>query len=365
MPRARAAEEFNAGKVRFLISTEAGGEGIDLQRRCATLVHVDLPWNPMRMHQRVGRLNRYGQTRPVQVYLLRNDETVEARIWDLLQEKLQHIQAALSASMDEAEDIAQLVIGMQGGSFFEELFSTAPRRPKGSGLQDWFDAKTTEFGGHDAVETVRGMVGNVAHYDFQSLGRQIPDLDLPDLEPFLRNALLCEGRRLLAKEDGFSVVTPENWRNTLDIRDRFEGLKLDRNLPAGDHTSKLLGVGHSLVDKALSAALSRPLHLTRVVGLQHPFVIFQLIDEVTGRQARVHEVVLGFGGPGGAAFNDGEILRLLNGVKPQEGLLPPASPEELAEVARILREAPPVLTAGDHAFQRPKAHPMLCLLPGA
>jgi SNF2 family DNA or RNA helicase len=81
----------------------------------------------MRMHQRVGRLNRYGQTRPVHVYLLRNNETVEARIWDLLQEKLLHIQAALSASMDEAEDISQLVIGMQGG-VSSKSSSARPRR---------------------------------------------------------------------------------------------------------------------------------------------------------------------------------------------------------------------------------------------
>jgi ERCC4-related helicase len=365
MPRARAAEDFNAGRVRFLISTEAGGEGIDLQRRCATLVHVDLPWNPMRMHQRVGRLNRYGQTRPVQVYLLRNDETVEARIWDLLQAKLLNIQAALSASMEEAEDIAQLVIGMQGGSFFDDLFTSAPLRPKGGGLKDWFDAKTVEFGGRDVVETVRGMVGNVAHYDFQSLSRQIPDLDLPDLEPFLRNALSCEGRRLLAKEEGFSVVTPDNWRDALEIRDRFDGLKLDRNLPVSESASKLLGVGHALVDKALISALSRPLHLARIIGLQNPLVLFQVIDEVTGRQARVHEVLLAFGGNEGGILNDGETLRILNVLKPQEGLSPHATPEELASIERILHEAPPILTSGNLAFQRPKAHPMLCLLPGS
>ena len=66
-PREHAAEAFNSGDIRFLVSTEAGGEGIDLQERCAVLVHVDMPWNPMRLHQRVGRLSRYGQQRPVSV----------------------------------------------------------------------------------------------------------------------------------------------------------------------------------------------------------------------------------------------------------------------------------------------------------
>ena len=54
---------------------------------------------------------------------MRNPETVEARIWALLQEKLTRIQAALSASMEEAEDISQLVIGMAGDGLFDELFS--------------------------------------------------------------------------------------------------------------------------------------------------------------------------------------------------------------------------------------------------
>ncbi len=50
----------------------------------------------MRLHQRVGRLSRYGQKRAVSVYILRNPQTVEARIWDLLNEKLERIQLALS-----------------------------------------------------------------------------------------------------------------------------------------------------------------------------------------------------------------------------------------------------------------------------
>lgn len=69
--RRHAAARFNRGEVRFLVSTEAAGEGVDLQRHCSALIHVDLPWNPMRLHQRVGRLSRYGQTEPVDVITVR------------------------------------------------------------------------------------------------------------------------------------------------------------------------------------------------------------------------------------------------------------------------------------------------------
>ncbi|MGU5708371.1 helicase-related protein [Aeromonas hydrophila] len=53
---------------QFLISTEAGGEGINLQRQCHIMINFDLPWNPMRLVQRIGRLYRYGQKKKVVVF---------------------------------------------------------------------------------------------------------------------------------------------------------------------------------------------------------------------------------------------------------------------------------------------------------
>ena len=58
-------------------------------------------------------------------FILRNPETVEARIWDLLNEKLERIQIAFSSVMEEQEDISQLVVGLAGNSFFNEPFSGA------------------------------------------------------------------------------------------------------------------------------------------------------------------------------------------------------------------------------------------------
>ena len=80
--------------MRFLISTEAGGEGIDLQDRCHTLIHVDLPWNPMRLHQRVGRSTDTADQQ-VEVLTLRNPDTVESLIWEKLNEKIERISLAL------------------------------------------------------------------------------------------------------------------------------------------------------------------------------------------------------------------------------------------------------------------------------
>ncbi|HEX2988349.1 MAG TPA: SNF2-related protein [Chloroflexota bacterium] len=70
-----------------LISTESGGEGLNFQF-CHHIVNFDLPWNPMRIEQRIGRVHRLGQTEDVQVYNLATRGTVEDRLVRLLFEKL-------------------------------------------------------------------------------------------------------------------------------------------------------------------------------------------------------------------------------------------------------------------------------------
>lgn len=74
-------------RAQALIATEAGGEGINLQF-CNRLINYDLPWNPMRVEQRIGRVHRLGQTRDVYIYNLATRNTVEEKILRLLYEKI-------------------------------------------------------------------------------------------------------------------------------------------------------------------------------------------------------------------------------------------------------------------------------------
>lgn len=74
-------------KPRILVSTEAGGQGINMQF-CHVVVNYDLPWNPMRIEQRIGRVHRMGQTHSVQIYNLYAIDTVEEDILSLLHEKI-------------------------------------------------------------------------------------------------------------------------------------------------------------------------------------------------------------------------------------------------------------------------------------
>jgi len=86
---------------QFLISTEAGGEGINLQDKCHIMVNYDLPWNPMRLVQRIGRLYRYGQKHRVVVFNLYSPESMDDQIMELMQERIEQVVGDLSSVSGE------------------------------------------------------------------------------------------------------------------------------------------------------------------------------------------------------------------------------------------------------------------------
>jgi len=82
----QAIDDFEH-RAQVLLSTEAAGEGRNLQF-CRTLINFDIPWNPMRIEQRVGRIHRIGQTREVRIYNLSARGTVEDYLLEILDQKL-------------------------------------------------------------------------------------------------------------------------------------------------------------------------------------------------------------------------------------------------------------------------------------
>lgn len=86
-----AIEGFNEGPNRFLVSTEAGGEGINLHRSCHVMVNYDLPWNPARLVQRIGRLYRYGQSKSVVVLNLHAHDSFDNQAISLMMERVTKI----------------------------------------------------------------------------------------------------------------------------------------------------------------------------------------------------------------------------------------------------------------------------------
>jgi len=272
-----------AGEVRFLVSSEAGGEGIDLQEQCYTLIHVDLPWNPMRLHQRVGRLNRYGQAHQVEVLTMRNPDTVESLIWDKLNTKIDAIKLALNQVMDEPEDLLQLVLGMTSSNLFTDIFADAAAVPH-ERLNDWFDQRTAQFGGRDVIQAVRDLVGNATRFDYQQVSDQLPQVDLDALAPFFHAMLQLNHRRPRTDGNGLSFKTPEAWMDDPAVRSSYEEMVFDRRAGGRAAMTRVLGVGSKVVNAALQQARALPVSITLLpaTDLPRPLVVFRIYDRITG-----------------------------------------------------------------------------------
>ncbi len=111
----RTVQEDFRGPSQVLVSTDAGGEGLNLQF-CHVVVNYDLPWNPMRIEQRIGRVDRIGQKAPVQAFNFTLAATVEHRVRQVLEEKLRTILRDFGT--DKASDVLE---SLEDGADFEEL----------------------------------------------------------------------------------------------------------------------------------------------------------------------------------------------------------------------------------------------------
>ncbi len=132
-PEKDAAVRRFQDEVPLLICTESGGEGRNLQF-CNTLINFDLPWNPMTIEQRIGRIHRIGQTRDVFIFNLAARGTLEEQVLRILDEKINMFELVVGeigeilGEMEDEQDFADLVYaawvettGAERGSAFEQL----------------------------------------------------------------------------------------------------------------------------------------------------------------------------------------------------------------------------------------------------
>lgn len=98
--------------MRLIIGTDAASEGLNLQR-LGTLINLDLPWNPSRLEQRKGRIQRIGQVRDtVDILNMRYAGSVEDRVHDLLSQRLENISKLFGQLPDILEDVwVQVALG--------------------------------------------------------------------------------------------------------------------------------------------------------------------------------------------------------------------------------------------------------------
>jgi hypothetical protein len=243
----RAHEAFRRGS-QVLISSEAGGEGRNFQF-CHIVVNYDLPWNPMKIEQRIGRVDRVGQDRDVEIYNFAVKGTLDERILDVLEHRIRiftETVGALDPILESLEDeIRHIALG-------EEDADEAFRRLDDELEEQIEDAKQLEELRRDFVLDWRSMQRDRAN---ALLGRK-PRASRQDLEHFCRVAIERFGTGTFDphEEGGLFIKVPgvlrkgkpreieEDYRGTFDVQ---EALRYER--------IQFFAMGHPLVESIIDS----------------------------------------------------------------------------------------------------------------
>lgn len=243
----------NPDGPRVLVCTAAGREGINLQF-ARLLFNFDLPWNPMDVEQRIGRIHRYGQKDTAQVYNLILSDTIEGRIFLLLDEKLSAIASALG-KVDEqgnvAEDLRTQILGQLAEKLnYERLYQQALADPELKRTKVELEAALSNA--KEARQVVFELFQDLEGFSLDDY-RPFADVTagLGALRAFLQVTLPQRGMTL--KEDGQGLFEVRDGIGTLVTR-----FTTDRDAANAEDGPDLLGLDHPLVAELLTAHRATP-----------------------------------------------------------------------------------------------------------
>jgi len=201
------AERTFKNETQVMVATEAAGEGINLQF-CSLMINYDLPWNPNRLEQRMGRIHRYGQTKEVFVFNLIATDTREGKVLNRLFEKLEEIKKALNS--DKVFDVISEVL--YGKNLSQLMLEAAASARNIDEILKELDIKVDE----DYIRSVREDLGEslaTRYIDYTRLrdmaekareNRLIPEYT----EAFFKKALEKAGGRYHERKDKFLAIEP-------------------------------------------------------------------------------------------------------------------------------------------------------------
>lgn len=199
------AESVFRNETQIMVATEAAGEGINLQF-CHLMINYDLPWNPNRLEQRMGRIHRYGQQKEVTVFNLVAADTREGQIMKKLFEKLEEIKSIMNS--DKVFDVISEIIP---GKSLSQLLTEAAANTRGLGeiIQD-LDIRVDQ----EYINGIKDKLGDslaTKYIDYTAIremkNRAEENKLVPKyIEEFFKKALRHAGGRDHVRKDGFISV---------------------------------------------------------------------------------------------------------------------------------------------------------------
>lgn len=290
-----AVEQFwKPDGARFLVSTSAGGEGINLQV-CRVLFNYDMPWNPMAVEQRIGRIHRYGQQDTVQVYNLIAEDTIEQRIYDLLEDKLLDIARTIgkvdALTGTVAEDFRGDILGFLGSSpNYQELYRKAlvdrDYRRTAQELAQMVQTAT------QASLALQSLAQDLTAFNLEHYHQLQGELTLADLKTFMEASILRLGGSFVPDGDFYRIETPQALLGRQNVATRYDTACFRRDVAMRRKSAEFMGIGHPLVD-AMVAYFQRPSWSGDVAiltsadgasGLSVRFVLEAMLDDGSSRR---------------------------------------------------------------------------------
>jgi len=250
-----AVERFWAPDgAKFLICTSAGGEGINLQAG-RILFNYDLPWNPMAVEQRIGRIHRYGQLDTCQVYNLIARDTVEERIYGMLERKLGEIARTIGKmdpmTGEPLEDFRSQILGFLGVSpNYQALYMKALVDRDFQRTEREIEEALTKA--QEACEAVNALTQDLSAFNLQDYLRIEGRVTLQDLRVWSELAILKLGGAILPNGEEYRVEVPPALLPLRGVAARYEALTFDRKVAMRRKRVELMGIGHPLEDAVLA-----------------------------------------------------------------------------------------------------------------
>ncbi len=266
---------------RVLVCTAAGREGINLQF-ARILFNFDLPWNPMDVEQRIGRIHRYGQNHAAQVYNLVLSDTIEGRIFMLLDEKLTEIARTVGKVDDQgnvAEDLRAQILGQLSERLnYDRLYQEALSDPELKRTQVELEAALSNS--REARQVVFDLFQDLEGFsldDYKPFSDVSSSLDR--LVRFMSAAVADRQQRLVKVDDEtYDLVNVDG-----SCRARFT---LNRETATGSDSLELMGLDHPLVQEELGRWRSVPpedVGLAVLADVDEPVLLSIWMVETSGK----------------------------------------------------------------------------------
>lgn len=256
------AESIFKNETEVMVATEAAGEGINLQF-CNLMINYDIPWNPNRLEQRMGRIHRYGQQKEVYVFNLVAEDTREGKVLNRLFSKLEEIRQALGS--DKVFDVLSEVLSNKNLS--QLLMEVAANARNIEDILKEIEITVDE----DYIAKVKENLGEtlatryIDYTRIKEMAQQAKEHRLiPEYtESYFKKAFIKAGGKLKERKDGFlsidsvpfeirQIAEEDNFKkNYGQVLKRYPKVTFDKEIAFKTPDAEFISFGHPLFEGVL------------------------------------------------------------------------------------------------------------------